>query len=61
MTELKPCPFCGKQPKKFIRTDAIETTLFISCMNPKCHSTVETWAVATEKKAIRIWNRRVKE
>lgn len=55
--ELKPCPFCGKEPV-IRKTDEY---FVIECNNLKCPVFVAVRFRLTEKEAIKAWNKRVKE
>jgi len=50
-TKLKPCPFCGKKPKRIKATIPGKIDSII-CNNPYC----ELWDSFSEK----AWNRRAK-
>jgi len=56
--ELKPCPYCGKEP-------ALNTSRFpdgrgywVECNNTRCYVSVCTIREASEKRVIDIWNTR---
>lgn len=58
MDELKPCPFCGRQPKiKY----ATWVGYSILCVNEDCGVMVTTASVPTMELAIMAWNRRYNE
>ena len=54
MEELKPCPFCGKQP--FKQTDHPFTRIF--CSSQRCKIVVETYGSRKEATAVAAWNDR---
>lgn len=74
MTDLKPCPFCGEKPKKYVcDTSGAYIGTFGSglvvlhgrkidhllIMCPKCGIRTKTYL--TDKGAINAWNRRTKQ
>lgn len=71
MVELKPCPFCGRKPRKyqhilFHRFDGYiyrsKRYWIVECGNPACPVIVRTYGKAkTEDEAIALWNRRMGE
>jgi len=54
--DLKPCPFCGKQPE-IVGSDA-DDFCQISCGNIDCFA---TFVRQNEASAVAAWNRRVAE
>lgn len=61
MTELKPCPFCGREAT--IRFLDHEVTYWrVTCSDPSsCGIIVYTPELPSRIQAIGLWNRRVKE
>lgn len=55
MVELKPCPFCGSDPKRLYIYDGKE---YIACMNPDCNVSPVTVAYRAKGAAAREWNKR---
>ena len=55
MSELKPCPFCGKSKVGAIKK---ENKYRIVCVNPNCHITPHTNWEDTKQNAVEEWNRR---
>lgn len=60
MPDLKPCPFCGHQPKVFKYKSPVSNVekVFIFCVHMDCHMRVKTMGCDTEEEAIAMWNRR---
>ena len=56
MTELKPCPFCGRNPELRRDDDGFS---YIVCANDGCY--VRTDGHLNDNAAIKAWNRRVGE
>lgn len=62
MTKIKPCPFCGNQPKMFSEEDPyspggpIETEIYLLC---GCGATLSGDDL-DEEKLIKKWNTRKK-
>ena len=56
MTELKPCPFCGKTPT--IEYGASIKKYWISCTNDKCACAPCTYAHVNKGVVVRAWNSR---
>ena len=57
MSELKPCPFCGR--RAIIDQWPVSNTLYVRCSNNNCilnHGTA--FINGSLKKHIKIWNRR---
>lgn len=59
MTELKPCPFCGRMPNIIERKTSTKSNFRIECKNMNCQIIVGTFAFLTVEEAIEAWNRRV--
>lgn len=57
MTELKPCPFCGRKVK--IEIGGLVGINMILC--DKCGATVSFYRKEQRQKVIEAWNRRVNE
>ena len=55
MTELKPCPFCGKYPQTVV-DDETEEKFGVKCFN--CGGSIYP-EKETLREAIEAWNRRV--
>lgn len=59
-TEIKTCPFCGKQPTahgwKNLFTD--KTRFTIECHNYWCDFNPKTPAYLTRAEAVKAWNKR---
>lgn len=63
MTELKPCPFCGRKPSKVKQhyvTGSMLIYYTVECKAPmsKCFVKPKTTFCKTEDDAIQAWNRR---
>lgn len=59
-TELKPCPFCGSKDVHLIMADSTCGGWSVTCKD--CNVWVDhIFNAMSEKKAIELWNRRVKE
>lgn len=62
MTDLKPCPFCGKMPYIFtgvlIKEDAVIYQVY--CNNANCAMQPSTMFQPKKQMAIDEWNERVK-
>lgn len=56
--ELKPCPFCGHQPKLWGEDGNIHGVQ-IECVNGRCPSEPHVWE-NTSAEAIAAWNTRYK-
>lgn len=56
MTELKPCPFCGSEPRIMVGLKSQSIKIYCSNMY-KCGATQEWFE--EEKEARDAWNRRV--
>ena len=68
MEELKPCPFCGVEPKIKSYTDTFHTgrrtvesskTYYAECANEECGITVTTEEYLTRRSVVLNWNKRV--
>jgi len=62
---LKPCPFCGKQPvyKNFNRKYIFWGKFVdfdLKCKNKLCHMRIELKRVMSKEEAAEAWNRRAK-
>ena len=55
MSDLKPCPFCGKEQNK--RTAELDDSpcFYYECENPKCGASEMGWH-DTEQEARDAWN-----
>jgi hypothetical protein len=53
--EIKPCPWCGEEP----RVDRFYDMYLVTCMNYVCPVMPHTKPTCTEGRAIYVWNRRV--
>lgn len=62
MTDLKPCPSCGKMPYIFtgvlIKNDGAIYQVY--CNNPECEMQPSTMFQPSKQMAIDEWNERVK-
>lgn len=57
MTELKPCPFCGR--KAVLREKANIGTYIVECTNGNCPASYMIGNdYETEEEAAEVWNRR---
>ena len=56
MAELKPCPFCGKEP---VRSHPQPSEFIIQCGNPECR--VRVYAVDNFDLPVESWNTRAEE
>ena len=54
-SELKPCPFCGEQPK--VVEDV--SVSWVVCDNENCMVYARTLLKKTRGEAIEVWNRRI--
>lgn len=54
--KLKPCPFCGSQPKIIGNKTLVNNR--IVCNSPDCDMSVETVFYTTREEAIDTWNTR---
>ena len=57
MSDLKPCPFCGKDPNQTTAELGDRPCFYYECDNPKCHAAEMGWH-DTEQEAIDSWNNR---
>ena len=57
MSNLKPCPFCGKDPNQATAELGDRPCFYYECENPKCGAAEKGWH-DTEKEAINAWNTR---
>ena len=58
MTEIKPCPFCGKKPKLDRISDNYADALYqIGCRYSLCNAKPNVIKIGKER-AIEAWNRR---
>jgi len=58
MTKLKPCPFCGGEPKiEHVIIDR-KKTMYIYCANNGCEVNLETRGWKSRLIAIKRWNTR---
>ena len=57
MSDLKPCPFCGKDPNQTTAELGDRPCFYYECENPKCHAAEMGWH-DTEQEAIDAWNNR---
>ena len=57
MSNLKPCPFCGKDPNQTTAELGDRPCFYYECENPKCHAAEWGWH-DTEQEAIDAWNNR---
>lgn len=56
LVELKPCPFCGQEPKR------VQSGLYyVMCANPKCLVSTFTVGYVRMSDATKAWNRRVEQ
>lgn len=60
MSDLKPCPFCGKDPSKTATELRDRPCFYYECGNPKCHAAEMGWH-DTEQEARDAWNNRLIE
>ena len=58
MSDLKPCPFCGKEPNQATVELSDRPCFYYECENPKCHAKPETGWHDTEQEARDAWNNR---
>lgn len=52
--ELKPCPFCGKEPRIY----GDKPQVYIACVNEECPVNSETIFFQTRERAVEAWNHR---
>jgi len=57
MSDLKPCPFCGKEPNQKGTELGDRPCFYYECENPKCGASEMGWH-DTEQEAIDAWNNR---
>ena len=57
MSDLKPCPFCGKEPNQATAELGDRPCFYYECENPKCHAAEMGWH-DTEQEARDAWNNR---
>ena len=57
MSNLKPCPFCGKEPNQKGTELGDRPCFYYECENPKCGASEMGWH-GTEQEAIDAWNNR---
>lgn len=57
MSDLKPCPFCGKEPSQTTAELGDRPCFYYECGNPKCHAAEMGWH-DTEQEARDAWNNR---
>ena len=57
MSDLKPCPFCGKEPNQKGTELGDRPCFYYECDNPKCGASEMGWH-DTEQEAIDAWNNR---
>ena len=57
MSDLKPCPFCGKEPNQMTAELGDRPCFYYECENPKCQAAEMGWH-DTEQEAIDAWNTR---
>jgi Lar family restriction alleviation protein len=57
MSDLKPCPFCGKEPNQTSTELGDRPCFYYECDNPKCGATEMGWH-NTEQEARDAWNNR---
>ena len=57
MSNLKPCPFCGKEPNQKGTELGDRPCFYYECDNPKCCAAEMGWH-DTEQEAIDAWNNR---
>jgi|GEM_PF-5555423 len=57
MSNLKPCPFCGKDPNQATAELGDRPCFYYECENPKCGAAEKGWH-DTEQEAINAWNTR---
>ena len=57
MSNLKPCPFCGKEPNQKGTELGDRPCFYYECENPKCGASEMGWH-DTEQEAIDAWNNR---
>ena len=59
MSELKRCPFCGREAELLkIESDG---EFYVRCCNGGCAVIPTTWTYKTETEAVNAWNHRVDE
>ncbi len=66
MSELKPCPFCGRKPSKVYESRMFGSTLiffYVKCKaaTSRCRVKPSTMMYKTAEEAIEAWNRRAGE
>lgn len=54
MEELKFCPFCGEQPKRYFMPDLINQEYWVRCINNSC-------CIYQKRIGTKAWNTRAKE
>lgn len=60
MSELKPCPFCGRIPYRMPMTMVTSLPVYIACMNEGCDVKPKTYSVdsSSEDQVWDAWNKR---
>lgn len=58
MTEIKPCPFCGRRAFTRRRPGNMADVFYVYCGNSSCEVEPQTHAYFTRERAIEAWNRR---
>lgn len=56
MTELKPCPFCGKEA--VLKKASFSDIVYVQCNNKRCAVFCGTIGKNTKEEAVRAWNTR---
>lgn len=59
-SELKRCPFCGKQAT-IVKSVAYNWRYYIACRNRSCGVNPYTETCLTKDKAVETWNRRAEQ
>ena len=57
--KLKPCPFCGNEPKIEFNESIGYVSYYVKCINLECNVEVYTFDFNTKEEAIEAWNNRV--
>lgn len=56
MSELKPCPFCGRTPRVTYEPLPYGHCWSVDCVNEGCTKKPGTWYYYVRSDAVRAWN-----